>query len=117
MMRCVRGGYSAAIMNLHYLDSASMVLTIQFKREIFYIPLMYIMKALTNKSDARIFEHLTQLRPGDSFWASCVKNMLVSATEEGVVDQQTALVLLGARFRVALNEKIAPWEPDEVKID
>jgi hypothetical protein len=77
---------------------------------------MYIMKALTNKSDARIFEHLTQLRPGDSFWASCVKNMLIAAIEEGVVDQQTALILLGAKFRVVLNEKIAPWEADEVTV-
>lgn len=29
IMRCIRDNYSAAIMNLHYLDSASMVLTIQ----------------------------------------------------------------------------------------
>jgi DNA-directed RNA polymerase I subunit RPA2 len=71
------------------------------------------MKALTDKSDARIYEHMTLLRPGDSFWASCVKNMLISATEEGVTDQNTALTLLGSRFRVALREKIAPWENDE----
>lgn len=29
MMRSIRDGYAASIMNLHYLDSASMVLTIQ----------------------------------------------------------------------------------------
>lgn len=29
MMRSIRDGYSASIMNLHYLDSASMVLTLQ----------------------------------------------------------------------------------------
>lgn len=29
LMRCLREGHSAAIMTLHYLDSASMVLTIQ----------------------------------------------------------------------------------------
>ncbi|KAI6225647.1 DNA-directed RNA polymerase [Aphelenchoides besseyi] len=114
MMRCIREGVSAAIINLHYLDSASMVITIQYKRELFYVPLMYIMKALTDLSDAQIFEHMIRLRPGDSFWASCVKNMLLAAAEEGVKDKQSALLLLGARFRVALREKVAPWEPDEV---
>jgi hypothetical protein len=78
---------------------------------------MYVLKALTDRNDTRIFEHLTRLRPGDSFWASCVKNMLISATEEDVTDKQTALVLLGSRFRVALGDKIAPWEPDEVSFD
>lgn len=29
MMRCMRGGHSCALMTLHYLDSASMVLTLQ----------------------------------------------------------------------------------------
>lgn len=29
MMRCIREGYSASIMNLHYVDSALMVLSIQ----------------------------------------------------------------------------------------
>lgn len=77
---------------------------------------MYILKTLTDKSDARIFENLTRLRPGDSFWASCVKNMLISATEEGITDRQSALLVLGKRFRVALGNKIAPWEPDEVNL-
>ncbi|KAI6228988.1 DNA-directed RNA polymerase subunit beta [Aphelenchoides fujianensis] len=113
MMRCIRDGVSAAIVNLHYLDNASMVITIQYRRELFYVPLMYILKALTTMSDAQIFEHMTRLRPGDSFWSSCVKNMLLAAAEEGVKDKNAALLLLGARFRVALKEKVAPWETDE----
>jgi hypothetical protein len=75
---------------------------------------MYILKALTDKSDARIFEHFTRLRPGDSFWASCVKNMLIAATEESVTDKQAARTLIGSRFRVAFGYKVAEWEPDEV---
>jgi hypothetical protein len=39
---------------------------------------------------------------------------LISAIEEGVTDRRTALILLGSRFRVAVGDKIAPWEPDEV---
>lgn len=78
---------------------------------------MYVLKALTEMSDAQIFEHMTTLRPGDTYWKSCVKNMLIAANEEGVHNKQTALVLLGARFRVALRDKVAPWEPDEVSIE
>lgn len=38
---------------------------------------------------------------------------LISAVEEGVTDRRTALLILGSRFRVALGNRIAPWESDE----
>lgn len=76
---------------------------------------MYVLKALTDMSDIQIFENMTKLRPKDTYWASCVKNMLVSAAEEGVTDRPTALRLLGSRFRVAISQKVAPWETDKVR--
>lgn len=65
-------------------------------------------------TDTCIYEQLTRLRPEDSFWASCVKNMLISAIEEGVTDRHSALLVLGSRFRVMLENKVAPWESDDV---
>ena len=36
---------------------------------------MYVLKALTDHSDAQIFDHLTMLRPGDTFWKRFVDNL------------------------------------------
>src|SRR5688572_25819972 len=106
LMRCVRENHSASIINMHYLENSSIVLAIQvsslllfcalgigiafqFRRELFYIPLMYIVKALVEMNDSLIFEHLTRARQNDNFWAGCVTNMLSSALDEGITTKRT----------------------------
>lgn len=65
-------------------------------------------------NDIMIYEQFTNARPGDSFWAGCITNMLAMAQDEGIISQQAALLALGARFRIAMENRIAPWETDEV---
>lgn len=74
---------------------------------------MYILKALTDFNDAMIYDHLIRARPGDTFWAGCITNMLSNALEEGVINKKAALLALGSRFRIALGDRVAPWETDE----
>uniref|UniRef100_A0A8R1DTA8 DNA-directed RNA polymerase subunit beta n=1 Tax=Caenorhabditis japonica TaxID=281687 RepID=A0A8R1DTA8_CAEJA len=112
MMRSVKENHTAVMMTLHYLDTGTMQLALQFRREIFYVPLMYIMKALCDKNDAVISSFLTRGRPGDQFFASCVMNMLAQCQEEGILHQEAAIRALGSRFRVAISDRIAPWEDD-----
>ncbi|TKR92764.1 hypothetical protein L596_007349 [Steinernema carpocapsae] len=113
MMRCVKENHSASMITLHYLESATIMIAVQFRREIFYIPLMYIIKALVPMNDLLIYENMIRSRPNDPFWASCVTNMLACAQEDGVISQETALQSIGSKFRVAMTDRIAPWESDE----
>uniref|UniRef100_A0A915PND6 DNA-directed RNA polymerase subunit beta n=1 Tax=Setaria digitata TaxID=48799 RepID=A0A915PND6_9BILA len=113
MIRCVRGNYSAAMMTLHYLDSGSIVIALQYRREIFYLPFMYIIKSLTSMNDQCIMEHMTRCRPGDHFWKGCVTSMLALCSEDGIMNQKTALSAIGGRFRVATQDRIGPWETAE----
>uniref|UniRef100_A0A914CW68 DNA-directed RNA polymerase n=1 Tax=Acrobeloides nanus TaxID=290746 RepID=A0A914CW68_9BILA len=113
LMRCIRENLSASIITMHYLESANLTLAIQFRRELFYVPLMYILKALTDFNDSVIYNHLIRARPNDTFWAGCVTNMLANALEEGIINRKTALIALGSRFRIALGDRVAPWETDE----
>ncbi|KIH45801.1 hypothetical protein ANCDUO_24154 [Ancylostoma duodenale] len=39
--------------------------------------------------------------------------MLLQCQDEGVLHREAALRAIGARFRVAVADKIAPWEDDE----
>ncbi|KAL3123172.1 hypothetical protein niasHT_010342 [Heterodera trifolii] len=113
MMRSIRGNHLASMMTLHYVENCSMILAIQFRRELFYVPLMYILKCLVDWNDAMIAAQLTAGRPDDVFWEGCVRNMLMMAQEENIVSHGIALRALGNRFRVALGDRIAPWEDDE----
>ncbi|VDN03092.1 unnamed protein product [Thelazia callipaeda] len=110
MMRCVRENHSAAMMTLHYLESGSVVIALQYRREIFYLPLMYVLKSLTSMNDQCIKDNLTRCRPDDHFWEGCVTTMLALCNEDGIVDRKSALNAVGNRFRVAAQDRIGPWE-------
>lgn len=112
MMRSVKENHTAVMMTLHYLDTGTMQLALQFRREIFYVPLMYIVKALTNKNDAVISSEFKRGRPDDQFFASCILNMLAQCQEEGILHQEAAIRAIGARFRVAVSDRVGPWEDD-----
>ncbi|MCP9260235.1 DNA-directed RNA polymerase subunit beta [Dirofilaria immitis] len=113
MIRCVRGNYSAAMMTLHYLESSTIVIALQYRRELFYLPFMYIIKALTSMNDQCIMEHMIRCRPGDHFWKECIIAMLTLCNEDGIVNQKAALTAIGGRFRVATQDRIGPWEVAE----
>lgn len=68
MMRCIRKNHSASLITLHYLESGDITVALQFRREIFYLPLIYVIKALVPMNDRLIAEHMTRCRPDDRFW-------------------------------------------------
>ncbi|KAL3998757.1 RNA polymerase Rpb2 domain 6 family protein [Acanthocheilonema viteae] len=113
MIRCVRGNYSAARMTLHYLESGTIVIALQYRRELFYLPFMYIIKSLTSMNDQCIMEHMTRCRPDDHFWKGCVTAMLALCNDDGIVNQKAALTAIGGRFRVATQDRVGPWEISE----
>ncbi|CAI4223171.1 unnamed protein product [Auanema sp. JU1783] len=113
MMRSVLDNHTAVMMTVHYLETGSLQIALQYRREIFYVPFMYILKALTTKNDAQIAADLTRIRKDDSFWQNSVMNMLTVCQEEGIIHQKAALSAIGNRFRVAVADKVAPWETDE----
>uniref|UniRef100_A0A7I4XVI5 DNA-directed RNA polymerase subunit beta n=1 Tax=Haemonchus contortus TaxID=6289 RepID=A0A7I4XVI5_HAECO len=114
MMRCVKDNHTAVMMTIHYLESGTIQVALQYRREIFYLPFMYILKALVDKNDALITAELKRGRSEDAFFSSCMMNMLSQCQNEGVMNREDALRAIGARFRVAVADRIAPWEDSEV---
>ncbi|WKX89302.1 hypothetical protein Q1695_008726 [Nippostrongylus brasiliensis] len=113
MMRSVKDNHTAVMMTIHYLETGTLQIALQFRREIFYLPFIYILKALVNKNDAVIAADLQRGRKSDPFFSSCVMNMLAQCQDEGVMHREDALRAIGTRFRVAVADRIAPWEDDE----
>ncbi|CAJ0944309.1 unnamed protein product, partial [Mesorhabditis belari] len=112
MLRSVLEMHTASLITLHYMESGNMKIAIQYQKEIFYLPFMYIFKCLSSRSDAEITETLTRCRPNDPFWRSIVLNMLTQCQQDSILHQEGALRAIGNRFRGRLEEKLGPWEDD-----
>lgn len=50
----------------------------------------------------------------DSRPSDCVTSMLALCQEDGITNQEAALTVLGSRFRVALEDRVGPWESSSV---
>ncbi|XP_059576385.1 DNA-directed RNA polymerase I subunit RPA2 [Alligator mississippiensis] len=110
-MHCVRDEHTAINMNLHYLENGTVMLNFIFQKELFFLPLGFALKALVGFSDFQIFQELIKGREGNSFYESCISQMLRMVMEEGCITQKQVLSYLGKCFRVKLN--LPEWYSNE----
>ncbi|XP_025021432.1 DNA-directed RNA polymerase I subunit RPA2 isoform X2 [Python bivittatus] len=110
-IHCVRDEHTAINMTLHYLDSGSVMVNFIYQKELFFIPLGFLLKALVSFSDFQIFQELIKGKEEDTFYKNCVSQMLRLVTEDGCVTQKQVLIFLGQRFRVKLN--LPDWYSNE----
>ncbi|XP_062852272.1 DNA-directed RNA polymerase I subunit RPA2 [Trichomycterus rosablanca] len=102
-MHCVRDEHTSINMNLHYLDNGTVMLNFIYMKELFFLPLGFALKALVDFSDYQIYQELIKGREENSFYKSCVSEMLRLVMEEGCTTRAKVLDYLGERFRVKLN--------------
>ncbi|KAK7111027.1 DNA-directed RNA polymerase I subunit RPA2-like [Littorina saxatilis] len=102
-MRCVRPDQSAINMTLHYLQSGSVKVCIAYNKQLYYIPLIMVLKALLDVSDKYIYDQLIGGKEDDSFFKGCATYMLYDMLEQNLLTRTQMLQYLGERFRVRLN--------------
>ncbi|XP_021567519.1 DNA-directed RNA polymerase I subunit RPA2 isoform X4 [Carlito syrichta] len=110
-MHCVREEHSAVNMNLHYLENGTIMLNFIYRKELFFLPLGFALKALVSFSDYQIFQELIKGKEDDTFFRNSVSQMLRIVMEEGCFTQKQVLNYLGESFRVKLN--LPDWYPNE----
>ncbi|XP_023678390.1 DNA-directed RNA polymerase I subunit RPA2 [Paramormyrops kingsleyae] len=110
-IRCVKDEHTAINMNLHYLDNGAVMVNFIHQKELFFIPLGFALKALVDFTDFQIYKELIKGREENTFYRSCVSDMLRLVMEEGCTSRQKVLGYLGERFRVKLN--LPEWYTDE----
>ncbi|KAG5266530.1 hypothetical protein AALO_G00233170 [Alosa alosa] len=102
-MHCVKEEHTAINMNLHYLDNGTVMLNFIFQKELFFIPLGFALKALVDFTDFQIYQELIKGLEDNSFYKSCVSQMLRVVMEQGCTTKGKVLRYLGERFRVKMN--------------
>ncbi|KAL4221906.1 DNA-directed RNA polymerase I subunit RPA2 [Mactra antiquata] len=110
MMRCVRSDHSATNMVLHYLTNGSAQLCFFNNKEMFFAPVILILKALMPVSDKYIYDELVKGKEDDSFYKGCIVGMLRETLNEDLLTMTSVLKYLGSRFRVRLG--LPDWKTD-----
>lgn len=138
-MRCVREEHTAVNMNLHYLENGTVMMNFIYQKELFFLPLGFALKvsvrlyegghgegaailtfvvvlscglqALVDFTDFQIYQELIKGREDNSFYKTCVSEMLRVVAEEGCTTRSKVLEYLGEHFRVKLN--LPEWYTNE----
>uniref|UniRef100_A0A665TZI2 DNA-directed RNA polymerase subunit beta n=1 Tax=Echeneis naucrates TaxID=173247 RepID=A0A665TZI2_ECHNA len=110
-IHCVKEEHTAINMNLHYLENGTVMLNFIYQKELFFLPLGFVLKALVDFTDFQIYQELIKGREDNSFYKSCVSEMLRIVSEEGCTTRSKVLNYLGERFRVKMN--LPEWYTNE----
>ncbi|XP_051928915.1 DNA-directed RNA polymerase I subunit RPA2 isoform X2 [Hippocampus zosterae] len=102
-MRCMKGEHTAVNMNLHYLENGTVMLNFIYQKELYFLPLGFVLKALVDLSDAEIFSELIKGVEENALYRSCACEMLRLVLGQGCTSRSKVLDYLGRRFRVKLN--------------
>ncbi|GFV26919.1 DNA-directed RNA polymerase I subunit RPA2 [Trichonephila clavipes] len=101
-VRSVGKDQSGTNLVMHYLSDGTVKIMFHYKREMFIVPAMIILKALVDEVDYYIYQQLIKGKEKDAFYQGCLKNMLRKAASEGIYFQEQALNYLGEKFAVKM---------------
>jgi DNA-directed RNA polymerase I subunit RPA2 len=79
-------------------------------RELFFVPVIMVLKCLTSRSDAYIYEQLCAgTDPEDHYYRGCLKNMLGEPQEEGLYAPEQMREYIGRSFRDRVKYVVPEW--------
>ncbi|KAH9496230.1 DNA-directed RNA polymerase I subunit RPA2 [Bulinus truncatus] len=110
-IRCVREDQIANTLTLHYLNNGTAKLSFGVMKEVFFIPIVLVLKGLLDVSEKFIADELIKGREEDTFYKGCITFMLRQIMSEGLNSQASVLSFIGRRFRVKLS--LPEWYTDE----
>jgi len=104
-IRSMTEDQTTASMVVHYLSNGTVNVCIFNKKEMFFLPLILLLKALVNFSDREIYQELTRTKEDDNYFTGCMQNMLRQAQSYQLHSQKDVLKYLGDKFRIKLNRE------------
>nr|CAB3265012.1 DNA-directed RNA polymerase I subunit RPA2-like [Phallusia mammillata] len=109
-IRSMTKDQTTASMVLHYLNNGTVMVCIYHRKEMFYLPVVLLIKALVPLSDREIYAELIRTMEDDTYFTGCMQNLLRQARGYKLASQKDFLRFLGEKFRVKLNR--AEWYTD-----
>ncbi|XP_001844066.2 DNA-directed RNA polymerase I subunit RPA2 [Culex quinquefasciatus] len=116
MIRCVRTDQTSTNNVLHYLVNGTAKLMFSIRRSLTFIPIMMLLKALSDYTDNEIYKRLIVGYEEDQYYKHCIQNMLRELHEEGIHNQVECKDYMGKVFRSKLYY-LPAWYTDAQRTD
>ncbi|BFY98621.1 hypothetical protein BsWGS_01660 [Bradybaena similaris] len=110
-IRCVREDQTSNNLTLHYLQNGTAKLSFGLNKEVFFIPVILVLKGLIDSTDKFIYDHLMRGREKDSYFKGRVVYMLRQVLSENLFSQASVLRYIGQKFRVKMS--LPDWYSNE----
>ncbi len=95
---------------LHFVTTGTAKFMFNVGRELFFVPVVMILKSLCDRSDAYIYEQLCAgTDPEDHYFRGCLKNMLNEPQEEGLFASDQIREYIGQSFRERVKYLVPEW--------
>ncbi|XP_068081790.1 DNA-directed RNA polymerase I subunit RPA2 isoform X2 [Anabrus simplex] len=104
LIRCVREDQTAANNVLHFVNDGSAKLMFSHKRSLYYVPVVLILKCLSNVTDEFIFRQLVMGFEEDEYYKGCVREMLTACHANGLHTVADIKTYIGKTFRAKLTD-------------
>lgn len=110
-LRSVKPDQTGTNMVLHYLTNGTVQVMFSYMKELFFMPVMMLLKALCDVSDHHIYSELIAGKEKDSFFKGCIINMLRQVQNEGLLTRDQVRAYIGEKFRICM--RLPDWYSDE----
>ena len=95
---------------LHFVTTGTAKFMFNVGRELFFVPVVMMLKCLCDRSDAYIFQQLCSgTDPNDHYYRGCLKNMLSEPQEEGLFSPEQIREYIGQSFREKVKYLVPEW--------
>lgn len=110
-LRSVKPDQTGSNLVLHYLTNGTVQVMFSYMKELFFMPVMMLLKALCDVTDHHIYSELTAGKEDDSFFKGCIINMLRQVQNEGLLTRSEVRAYIGEKFRICM--RLPEWYSDE----
>ena len=112
-IRCVRQDFASNNNVLHYLENGTVKLMVSIEKKIYLLPLMLVLRALTDQPDSYIATQLTLGMEDDHYHKSKVTLMLQHLQNEGLSTKTGCREFIGKDFRTKMKDAVAEFHSNE----
>ncbi|KAE8219581.1 hypothetical protein CF319_g6747 [Tilletia indica] len=103
MIRCLHRDDLTSVTNtVHYLENGGITLRFSWRKQEYMVPIIMVLKALTNATDKDIFSALTQGDLENTFLSDRIELLLRSFKSYALWTGHQCLEYLGSKFRVVM---------------
>ena len=114
LLRSVRDDNTAANNTLHYVTDGSTKLMFTYRKILYYVPLILMLKCLADVSDIFIYNALTAGCEDDLYYKGCILNMLRAIHEQDLHSHEQCKAYIGRMFRIKFFE--VPHDATDIDI-